>query len=75
MHIKRLVESWSDERRGQIPTTDVACELLLEYDRERQAEDLASRKRSEERLQELARERGGAEEKPFDPAELDDLPF
>jgi hypothetical protein len=72
---KQLLKIWTDERAGQIPTVDEACELLLEYDRKRQAQSRADFERSEARLRDLAREREGLEDKPFDPAELDDLPF
>jgi hypothetical protein len=64
-----MLRNWSDERAGQIPTVDEACELLLEFDREREAQDLASRTQSEARFRELSQETA------FEPADLDDLPF
>lgn len=73
---KQLLKGWSDQRAGRIPTLDEACGVLLEYDREREAESRADLERSEARLRELAREREGREDRAVDhPDELDDLPF
>jgi hypothetical protein len=72
---KQLLKDWSDERAGRIPTVEEACDLLLDYDRKREAESRADLERSEARLRELARERKGLDERPVDPADLDDLPF
>lgn len=73
---KQLLKGWSDERAGQIPTVDEACDMLLEYDRTREAESRADLERSEARLRELAREREARKDGPLDaPEELEDLPF
>lgn len=64
-----MLRTWSDERAGQIPTVGEACELLLEFNREREAQALASRVLSETRLRELP------QDTTLEPADLDDLPF